>query len=554
MTRAGDAPRLAPVYVASQFSLATRKMGRQSASGGLLAALIDSEPTDTFRVLLPPQEGSDGLAAALARRPELRLHSQPLLQMRPPEGVDQVFMSDPLLGRLAHWRQWQGGGARAYGLIGITHTLCSLNVLEGLRELVSAPVQPWDALICTSRCAREAVRTALDWEEERLRRRFGVAGLRVPRPRLPLIPLGCDAGRLAALRDQRQSARRELRIETDQVVLLFVGRLSLHAKAHPTLLLEALARVAARRPAGAPRLRLLLYGTAPEEHMQALRQALAALVRGYEVLLLDGENLALGERAWAAADIFVSMADNHQETFGLTPVEAMACGLPVIASDWNGYRDTVRHGETGWLVPSHQPAEGMSRELARYALGEHDYDSFVGRLMQEVVIDPAALVVALERLIGDPELRRRLGEAGQRRARQHYGWSVIGQRLRDLAGSLELARGRAPGTGEADLSLPPPERQFGGWASRRLDAGTRFGGDGAAARRRWQRLAPLAIHRFPAPHGCSDELCELLLAQLERHGPFSLAELGVGQPDLPPEGLRHAAHWLCKLGVLELLS
>ena len=135
-------------------------------------------------------------------------------------------------------------------------------------------------------------------------------------------------------------------------------------------------------------------------------------MRGYEVLLLDGENLALGERAWAAADIFVSMADNHQETFGLTPVEAMACGLPVIASDWNGYRDTVRHGETGWLVPSHQPAQGMSRELARYALGGHDYDSFVGRLMQEVVIDPAALVVALERLIGDPAAAAPAGGSG----------------------------------------------------------------------------------------------------------------------------------------------
>lgn len=548
------APRLASVYVASQFSLAARKMGRQSASGGLLAALISSEPTDAFRVLLPLREAGEGLAAALERRPDLELRAQRLQQMRPPEDVDLVFQSDPLLGRLAHWRQWQGGGARAYGVIGITHTLCSLSVLEGLRDLASAPVQRWDALICTSRCAREAVRTSLDWEEERLRRRFGVAGLRVPRPRLPLIPLGCDVSRLAALRQGRQAAREALRIRADQVVLLFVGRLTVHAKAHPTVLLEALARVAARRPPGAERLRLLYYGTGPAEHVQGLRQAFTALARGYEVQLLDGENMALGNQAWAAADIFVSMADNHQETFGLTPVEAMACGLPVIASDWNGYRDTVRHGETGLLVPSYQPAEGLAAELARYALGHHNYDQFVGRLMQEVVIDAGALVAALERLIDDPPLRRRLGEAGQRRARQHFDWPVIGRRIRDLAVSLQLARSLAPGAGDDDLPLPPPEVQFGSWSSGTLGAESRFRGEPVLARERWQRLAPLAIHRFSPPLGCSRALCEVVLQELEHRPEFSLADLARRRADLPRAGLRHAAHWLCKLGVLEMFQ
>ena len=41
----------------------------------------------------------------------------------------------------------------------------------------------------------------------------------------------------------------------------------------------------------------------------------------------------------AIPDIFVSLSDNIQETFGLTPLEGMASGLPVVATDWNGYRD-----------------------------------------------------------------------------------------------------------------------------------------------------------------------------------------------------------------------
>ena len=56
--------------------------------------------------------------------------------------------------------------------------------------------------------------------------------------------------------------------------------------------------------------------------------------------------------ALAAADLFCSPADNLQETFGLSVLEAMASSLPVVASDWNGYRDlVVQHGSTGWLVP-----------------------------------------------------------------------------------------------------------------------------------------------------------------------------------------------------------
>lgn len=548
-------PRLATVFGAKQFSLAERKMGRQAASGGLLQALIDTEPHDALRLLLPPGESSEPAAALLAaRRPQLRLEAQPLLQLQPPRDVDLVLMSDPLLGRLAYWRQWQGAGARAYGFIGITHTLCTMPVLEGLRELATAPVQPWDALICTSRCAREAVQVSLDWEEERLRRRFGAPSLRLPRPRLPLIPLGCDLERLAVLGQRRAAARQALGIAADQVVLLYVGRLAIHAKAHPTVLLETLSRLAARQSAGATPVRLLIYGVAPPAQRPTWQEGLKALARGYEIQLLNGEDEDLADQVWAAADIFVSLADNHQETFGLTPVEAMACGLPVIASDWNGYRDTVLHGETGLLVPTLQPDEGLTAQLARYGLRQLDYDAFAARLMQEVVVDGEALLAALERLVADPDLRRRLGEAGQRRVAERYAWPLIGQRIRDLCVSLEFARQHAQGVGEADWPLPPPERQFGSWSRRMLTPQTRFGGDPAVAVERWRRLAPLRLHRFPGPIQPDPMACAWLLQRLQKSGPFCLAELSGTPAELSPERLRHAAHWLAKLGVLELLG
>ena len=52
---------------------------------------------------------------------------------------------------------------------------------------------------------------------------------------------------------------------------------------------------------------------------------------------------------------FISLSDNIQETFGLTIIEGMAAGKPVIATDWDGYRQTVRHGDTGFLIPTYMP-------------------------------------------------------------------------------------------------------------------------------------------------------------------------------------------------------
>ena len=59
---------------------------------------------------------------------------------------------------------------------------------------------------------------------------------------------------------------------------------------------------------------------------------------------------------WAAADLFLSLVDNPQETFGLAPVEAMAAGVPVVVSDWDGYRYTVSDGVEGFRVPTLAPA------------------------------------------------------------------------------------------------------------------------------------------------------------------------------------------------------
>ncbi|HYI99117.1 MAG TPA: glycosyltransferase [Thermoleophilaceae bacterium] len=80
------------------------------------------------------------------------------------------------------------------------------------------------------------------------------------------------------------------------------------------------------------------------------------------------------------------------EPFGIVPLEAMACGVPVVASAVGGMIDTVVDGVTGAHVPPR---------------------------------DPAALAATLRDLLDRPELRARLGRAGAARARERYGWDGI---------------------------------------------------------------------------------------------------------------------------------
>ena len=103
---------------------------------------------------------------------------------------------------------------------------------------------------------------------------------------------------------------------------------------------------------------------------------------------------------WAAGDIFLSLVDNVQESFGLTPIEAMAAGLPRVLSDWDGYRDSVTHGEDGFLVPTRQPPPGSGAALASLLLdGRDQYGGYLAKTALSVAIDQEMAAQCIAMLI-----------------------------------------------------------------------------------------------------------------------------------------------------------
>ena len=92
----------------------------------------------------------------------------------------------------------------------------------------------------------------------------------------------------------------------------------------------------------------------------------------------------------------------------------MAAGIPVIVSDWDGYRHTVTDGLEGFRIPTLAPSrsqQGVDLSF-RHDHGLLSYQDYVGAVAQHVAVDVEAAAVAIARLADNPSLRQRMGDAG----------------------------------------------------------------------------------------------------------------------------------------------
>ena len=104
----------------------------------------------------------------------------------------------------------------------------------------------------------------------------------------------------------------------------------------------------------------------------------------------------------------------------------MAAGLPVVVSDWNGYKDTVRHGLDGFRIPTIAPSSSLSDNInIDFASGVIDYDQYLGITSLQVTVSALHAVKAFEKLFVSRDLRKTMGENGQKRVKSHYDWNVI---------------------------------------------------------------------------------------------------------------------------------
>ena len=307
---------------------------------------------------------------------------------------------------------------------------------------------------------------------------------------------------------------------------------------------------------------LLLAGQFPNRPFEtAFREAAGRFGGAARVHFIDGSDGPHGpvmRAAWRASDIFVSLSDNIQETFGLTPVEAMAAGLPCVVSDWNGYKDTVADGETGFRIPSTTIGPGAGIDIAdRHAAGIDSYNQMIGITSLTTAVDVDACATAIARLANDPELRDRQGAAALARARRLYDWRVVVAAYQDLWGELAELRAASPGVAlrapreVARLDVPDPFAIYRHYPTALLDANTVVtakGGDPAADLARL-REGELNLHDSIAYAFLPDAKVDALLARLAS-APARPADLVADHPGDGRKLLRTLL-WLRKFDLVE---
>lgn len=384
--------------------------------------------------------------------------------------ISCLFRPDPLIADLA-WRRQQLDG-RGYSVCGLVHTMSGDRIAHAVNELCTAPTDASDALICPSEAVRDVVQTLWDIHTDYLNHRFG-GTFKCP-VQTPVIPLGVDTQKFTALTtpQKRATQRAALKASDDEIIVLFHGRMSFASKAHPLplfLAMEAAAKQTSRK------LRLVMYGYFKPADMEAHYHNLAAdILKTTRIDFLANDDARFPDAVWAGADIFVSLADNIQESFGLTPVEAMAAGLPAIISDWNGYRGGVRDGIDGYLIPTMTPPVSAGMGIAEVYYNHQNYGISLTGTAQSTVVDIARTANAIATLANDDEKRRAFGNNGRERAQSVFDWQHIIKRYEELWDTqAELRQSMdtqplPPDWQAVHPDYPNPWKMFGSFPTRQL--------------------------------------------------------------------------------------
>jgi starch synthase len=475
-----------------------------------------------------------------------------------------VYYPGPGIGEQAQYRALAGTSLNnphtAWSLCGITHTTSSAGAMDALAELIISPVQTWDAVICTSTAVKDNVLRLLQAQINYLQERLGIN--KIVLPLLPVIPLGIHTKDFVYSNAQKAKARQALGADANTLVVLFMGRLSFHAKAHPLAMYQALQKAAAQIATTGQKIILVECGWYANDFIQkAYEEAAQLACPMVQVQTLDGRVQEHRQTAWAGADVFCSLSDNIQETFGIVPIEAMAAGLPAVVSDWDGHKDTVRHGVDGFRIATCMPDAGLGGDLAlRHALQLDTYDMYCGHTCSLVSVDIEATAEAFVQLFQSAELRQRMGTAGRERAQSLYDWSnIIAQyeALWQQQTQLRLAAQSNTTAAKPNHSWPArldPFYAFSAYPSSTLKPTTQLVLADESAPQAMARIIEykaLAMVNFAKLVLPNDTEIEALLI-LAQQGPCTAQALAQTAPPQRQAFVFRALVWLLKLGVIKL--
>jgi glycosyltransferase involved in cell wall biosynthesis len=541
-----------------------RLLGRQAAGEGFLKGLVQHGTAETLYCYAANRRDFSDFCQRIQpwikgpRKIQWLPTSNPSILTQ----AGTIYNPDTLISRFVWQRRF--ADQRAYSVCGVTHTIASQGVMQSIGDLLIAPVQPWDALICTSTAVKTAVERLLATWADYLAQRIGgqpesTGSSRTAPLKLPIIPLGvdCNAFLQGHKVDTSRRLRQRLGIGQDDIVVLFFGRLIFYAKAHPVPMYLALEQAA---QSTSVKVHLVQAGWFEDQREEiSFKESAKIFCPSVNSIFVDGRKPEIRSSIWSVADIFISLVDNIQETFGLTPIEAMAAGLPVVVSDWNGYQESVRHEVDGFKVPTLSPPSESGLDLASDYLGESlNYSTYIGHTAIATAVDIDACAKALTKLMTDSDLRQRMGENGRRHARENYDWKVVIAAYERLWQELAEIRATAPTSVPLTPGMPPhplgddPFRLFAHYSTATLADDSVLGLGSMAIPECLGQVRSTWITNFGADRRIPIATVEAILDAIAKEGPQPVAAILSQYADKNPIQLLRTLVYLIKFDILRL--
>jgi len=227
-------------------------------------------------------------------------------------------------------------------------------------------------------------------------------------------------------RDEGEDVVRALGIDPELPSVVFVGR-NTRQKGVPYLL-----RAAAKLPSDVQLVLCLGAADTPELAAETAR-LIEELQRQRSGVIVVERMLPRHELIQVLSHATAFACPSIYEPLGIVNLEAMACGAAVVASATGGIPEVVQHGETGLLVPLEQVTDGTGTPL--------DPEKFV-----------TEFAAALTEVVSDPERAHAMGQAGRRRAEEHFSWESITETTLEVYRSVLPDAAARPGgpTGQAN--------------------------------------------------------------------------------------------------------
>lgn len=302
-------------------------------------------------------------------------------QIEKTEKIPDICINfDANITKLIHFRNIN---KYTYPIIGLIHSLGFYSHFKTI-ELTKKLLQEYDTYICPSKNTQQSLIN------------FGF-----PKKNTAVISYGVNTTKFKPNNNKTQ-LRKDLSIATNAIVILILGRVSPGLKTDLSPALKLMPNLVKKHPD------LILYiaGTVLDETYLSKLKTMSKKLKIENHIIWepfpDHKNI---QKYYQVSDIFLSLSDCCAETFGLTVLEAMASSLPVIISNFAGYKDHIKHKSNGYYISSYTADCNLENDY--YNPSNKEFGEIYS---QSITLNYKQLKTYLLQLIQSPDLQKQIGQ------------------------------------------------------------------------------------------------------------------------------------------------